>query len=116
VPPSQPATILTGGLLSCCYTSLLLADDAVKVDPKHYAVVTDNDRVRILKAHYGLHDKSVMRSHPAAVAVFLTDGTGKFTFPDGKAQDFTGRRVMRCTTPRRLIFRKTPAIRPSTWS
>lgn len=83
--------LFLGALLSCCYVSMLKAEDAAKVDPKHYTVVTDNDRVRILKAHYGPHEKSVMHSHPASVAVFLTDGTGKFTFPDGKTQEFNGK-------------------------
>jgi quercetin dioxygenase-like cupin family protein len=64
------------------------AQDAVKVDPKHYTVVTENDQVRILKVHYGPHEKSVMHSHPASAAVFLNDGTGTFTFPDGKTQPF----------------------------
>jgi len=67
---------------------VVLAQDAVKVDPKHYTVITENDQVRILKAHYGPHEKSVMHSHPATAAVFLTDGTGQFTFPDGKTKTF----------------------------
>jgi mannose-6-phosphate isomerase-like protein (cupin superfamily) len=71
----------------CCAT-ILQAQDAVKVDPKHYSVVSENDQVRILKAHYGPHEKSVMHSHPNTVAVFLTDAKGTFTFPDGKKQDF----------------------------
>jgi beta-alanine degradation protein BauB len=72
-----------------CYTSLLMAEDAVKVDPKHYTVVTENAQVRVLRVHYGPHEKSVMHSHPATVAVFLTPGSGRFTSPDGKTQDFT---------------------------
>src|SRR6476661_383992 len=71
----------------CCAT-ILSAQDAVKADPKHYSVVTENDQVRILKVHYGPHEKSVMHSHPNTVAVFLTDAKGTFTFPDGKKQDF----------------------------
>jgi len=67
---------------------IVSAQDAVKVDPKHYTVITENDQVRILKAHYGPHEKSVMHSHPATAAVFLTDGNGQFTFPDGKTQTF----------------------------
>ncbi len=69
--------------------SMLRAQDAVKVDPKHYSVVSENDQVRILKVHYGPHEKSVMHSHPNTVAVFLTDAKGTFTFPEGKKQDFT---------------------------
>jgi quercetin dioxygenase-like cupin family protein len=71
-----------------CSATILLAQDAVKADPKHYSVVSENDQVRILKAHYGPHEKSVMHSHPDTVAVFLTDAKGTFTFPDGKKQDF----------------------------
>jgi hypothetical protein len=36
--------------------------------------------------HYGPHEKSVMHSHPNAVAVYLTNGTMVFHFPDGKSQ------------------------------
>lgn len=71
-----------------CSATILSAQDAVKVDPKHYSVVSENDQVRILKVHYGPHEKSVMHSHPNAAAVFLTDAKGTFTFPDGKKQDF----------------------------
>jgi quercetin dioxygenase-like cupin family protein len=81
--------LFLGTMLSCCYTSMAMAEDAVKVDPRHYTVLTENAQVRILKVHYGPHEKSVMHSHPAAVAVFLSTGSGRFTFPDGKTQDFT---------------------------
>jgi quercetin dioxygenase-like cupin family protein len=72
-----------------CSATILSAQDAVKVDPKHYSVVSENDQVRILKVHYGPHEKSVMHSHPDTIAVFLTDAKGQFTFPDGKKQEFT---------------------------
>jgi len=75
-------------LVCVCLGRIVSAQDAVKVDPKHYTVITENDQVRILKAHYGPHEKSVMHSHPATAAVFLTDGKGQFTFPDGKTQTF----------------------------
>ena len=80
--------LLCGAALCLCLAPVLSAQDAVKVDPKHYSVITENDQVRILKAHYGPHEKSVMHSHPATAAVFLTDGKGQFTFPDGKTQAF----------------------------
>jgi quercetin dioxygenase-like cupin family protein len=63
------------------------AQDPVKVDPKHYKVEFENDEVRVLHVTYGAHEKSVMHEHPGVVAVFLTDGQSKFTFPDGKTQD-----------------------------
>ena len=85
------SSALWGVALCLSLVPMLRGQDAVKADPKHYSVITDNDQVRILKVHYGAHEKSVMHSHPNSVAVFLTDAKGKFTFPDGKTQDFTGK-------------------------
>jgi quercetin dioxygenase-like cupin family protein len=70
---------------------IVLAQDAVKVDPKHYTVMSENDKVRIVKVHYGPGEKSVMHSHPNLVAIFLNDSKGQFTFPDGKKQDITAK-------------------------
>ncbi len=61
--------------------------DPIKVDPKHYSVESENDRVRVLRVTYGPREKSVMHSHPASLAVFLTANRARFTFPDGKTQD-----------------------------
>jgi quercetin dioxygenase-like cupin family protein len=61
-----------------------MAQDPVKVDAKHYKVEFENDQVRVLRITYGPHEKSVMHAHPANVAVFLTDGSTKFTLPEGK--------------------------------
>ena len=80
-------TSLCSAVLCLFFAPMLSAQDATKVDSKHYTVVSENDEVRILKVHYGAHDKSVMHSHPDAVAVFLNDGKGLFTFPDGKKQE-----------------------------
>jgi quercetin dioxygenase-like cupin family protein len=62
------------------------AQDPVKVDPQHYKVETENAQVRVLRIHYGPHEKSPMHYHPNSVAVFLTDGHSKFTLPGGKTQ------------------------------
>ena len=61
--------------------------DPVKVDPKHYKVEMENDRVRVLRITYGPREKSVMHSHPDGLAVFLTESSGRFTFPDGRSED-----------------------------
>ena len=82
---------LYGVAVCLCLAPIVSAQDAVKVDPKHYTVVSENDQVRILKVHYGAHEKSVMHSHPATVAVFLTDAKGQFAYPDGKKQDFAAK-------------------------
>jgi len=67
--------------------SAAFAQDPAKVDANHYKVVFENDQVRVLRIHYGPHEKSVMHHHPGAVAVFLADGDVKFSFPDGKSRD-----------------------------
>jgi len=69
--------------------STLFAQDATKVDSKHYTLVSENAYSRIVKAHYGPGEKSVMHSHPDLVAVFLTDGKVKFSYPDGKTEERT---------------------------
>lgn len=76
-------------LASIVLAQVVVAQDAVKTDPKHYSVISENDQVRILKVHYGPHEKSIMHSHPNLAVVYLNDGKGTFTMPDGKKQDFT---------------------------
>ena len=71
--------------------AMLWAQDAAKVDTKHYTVVLENDQVRVLKVRYGPGEKSTMHAHPNSVAVFLTDAKGRFTFPDGKTEETTGK-------------------------
>jgi quercetin dioxygenase-like cupin family protein len=83
---------LAAGLAVLGATALLAgptasAQDATKVDAKHYKVEFENDRVRVLRISYGPHEKSVMHSHPAGVVVYLTDSHAKFTMPGGKTQD-----------------------------
>lgn len=71
--------------LACAMPAL--AQDPVKVDSKHYKVESQNARVRVLRIKYAPGEKSVMHRHPAAVAVFMTDGKMKFTYPDGKTEE-----------------------------
>ena len=53
--------------------------DAVSVAPDHYKVVQENDRVRILEFRGKPGDKTRMHSHPAVVAVAITDAKVRFT-------------------------------------
>ena len=55
-----------------------MAQDPVKVDPKHYKIEVDKSRVRVLRVIYGPHEKSVMHSHPFGVIVYLTGGHLRF--------------------------------------
>ena len=92
-------------LVACCavlcfgVATVAFAQDAVKIDPAHYKVEFENDKVRVLRFHYGPGEKSVMHSHPDAVAVFLTDGKIKFNLPDGKSQDAEGKAGQTQFTP-----------------
>ena len=63
------------------------AQDPVKVDPDHYKVAINNASVRVLKIHYGPHEKSVMHWHPNSVAIPQTTGKVRFYLPGGKHAD-----------------------------
>jgi mannose-6-phosphate isomerase-like protein (cupin superfamily) len=82
-----PRLVLCCAVLCFCVTAVGYSQDAVKVDPGHYKVETENAKVRVLRVHYGAHEKSVMHSHPDSVAIFLTDGMVKMTDANGKTQD-----------------------------
>ena len=68
-----------------------LAQDAVKVDPKHYTVITENTQVRVLHIHYGPHETSVRHSHPNSVVTYLSDGDLKFVLGNGKTISSKGK-------------------------
>ncbi len=63
-----------------------LVRDAIDVDPQHYTVDFENDRVRVIRIKYGPHEKSVMHQHRDAVAVFLSEHQSKFSYPDGSTE------------------------------
>lgn len=65
----------------------VIAQDATKADPNHYKVEFENSRVRVLRVKYGPHEKSIMHSHPDAIAIFQTNGRIKFTYPGGKTEE-----------------------------
>lgn len=66
-------------------------DNPVKVDSKHYKLEFENDRVRVVRVRYGPGEKSVMHDHPALAVVFLTDHHVRFTYPDGKTEEVSGK-------------------------
>lgn len=75
------------GVALCLTAAALHAQDPVKVDAKHYSVLFENDQVRVLKIHYGAHEKSVMHVHPNSVVISLTDMHVKFNLADGTSQE-----------------------------
>ena len=63
-----------------------MTQDAVEAGPNNYKVILDNDRVRVLEYRGSNGDKTPMHSHPAQVAIGITDMKAIFTFPDGQTQ------------------------------
>lgn len=61
--------------------------DPTKVEPKHYKLDFENDRVQVVSVHYGPHEKSSMHDHPGGVVVVVTGGHLKFTDENGKVTD-----------------------------
>ena len=59
-----------------------MAQDAVKVDAKHYKVEFENEQVRVLRIHYGAREKGETHEHILnRVVLYLNDQSG------GKADD-----------------------------
>jgi len=65
--------------------------DAAKLDPKHYQVEYENDRLRVLRIKFGPNEKSVMHRHPSGVVIVLTDCDFRTYLPQGKARNIMGR-------------------------
>ena len=82
-------TVLFATLVFAAKTAM--AQDPVKVDPKHYKVEFENDQVRVLRITYGPHEKSVMHDHPASQVIYLTDAHVKFALPGGKTEEQRGK-------------------------
>src|SRR5207245_10319481 len=63
------------------------AQDPTKVEPKHYKLDFENDRVQVVSVHYGPHEKSSMHEHPGGVVVVLSGGHLKFTDENRKVTE-----------------------------
>ena len=51
--------------------------DPAKVDPQHYKVEFENEQVRVLRIHYGAHEKGALHEHILnRVVVYLNDQPG----------------------------------------
>jgi quercetin dioxygenase-like cupin family protein len=63
------------------------AQDPTKVEPKHYRLMFENERVQVVSVHYGPHEKSDMHDHPGGVVVIVTGGHLRFTDQNGKVTE-----------------------------
>lgn len=75
------------GVLILAVASLAWGQDPTKVEPKHYKLDFENDKVQVVSVHYGPHEKSAMHEHPGGVVVVITAGHLKFTDEDGKTTE-----------------------------
>jgi quercetin dioxygenase-like cupin family protein len=82
-------------------TTAAVAQDPVKVDPKHYQVLFEDAQIRVLRITYGANEKSVMHEHPVGnCVVLLTAGQMRMHTPDGKFTDGTNKAGdVNCTPP-----------------
>jgi quercetin dioxygenase-like cupin family protein len=67
--------------------SFAVAQDPTKVEPKHYKLQFENERVQVVSVHYGPHEKSEMHDHPGGVSVSVTGGHLRFTDQNGKVTE-----------------------------
>jgi quercetin dioxygenase-like cupin family protein len=65
------------------------ADDPVSVDPGHFKVLLDNERVRVLDYQAAPGEKTPMHSHPGYITYDFTGGKTMFTYPTAKSVERT---------------------------
>jgi quercetin dioxygenase-like cupin family protein len=65
----------------------LMEQDPVKVAPKIYKVLLENDRVRVLEVRLKPGGKAPMHSHSAYIAYALSTCKVRFTLSDGKTKE-----------------------------
>lgn len=75
------------GAFICMAAASALAQDPSKVEPKHYKLDFENDKVQVVSVHYGPHEKSGMHEHPGGVVVILTAAHLRFTDENGKTRE-----------------------------
>jgi quercetin dioxygenase-like cupin family protein len=79
--------LLLACVLVCLAVSSASAQDPTKVEPKHYKLDFENDRVQVVSVHYGPHEKSVLHDHPGGVVVSVTDAHLRFTDESGRVRE-----------------------------
>jgi beta-alanine degradation protein BauB len=79
--------LFCAGAFVCLAFSCALAQDPTKVEPRHYKLDFENERVQVVSVHYGAHEKSVLHDHPGGVVVSITEGHLRFTDENGKTRE-----------------------------
>ena len=71
----------------CLAANVAAAQDPTKVEPRHYKLRFENERVQVVDVHYGPHEKSEMHDHPGGVVVVLSAGHLRFTDQNNKVTE-----------------------------
>jgi quercetin dioxygenase-like cupin family protein len=79
--------LFCAGAVLCLSVASSLAQDPTKVEPKHYKLDFENDKVQVVSVHYGPHEKSAMHEHPGGVVVMLSEAHLRFTDENGKVRE-----------------------------
>ena len=82
-------SILIGSAIIFYLAGPAAAQDPVKVAPKQYKAIFNNDRVRVVEATIKPGEKSPMHSHPDYLVYAMAPAKAKFTGTDGKTRDVT---------------------------
>ena len=79
--------LVWAGALVCLATASALGQDPVKVEPKHYTLNFENEKVQVVSVIYGPHEQSGLHDHPGGVVVSITEGHLRFTDENGKTRE-----------------------------
>jgi quercetin dioxygenase-like cupin family protein len=79
--------LFCAAVILCLAVNSAVAQDPTKVEPKHYRLLFENERVQVVSVHYGPHERSQMHDHPGGVVVIVTGGHLRFTDPNGKVTE-----------------------------
>lgn len=78
--------IIFVSFLFCLGIQPSVAQDGVKVDPTHYKVQFENEKIRLLHINVGAGEEAKAHSHSGGVMVFLTDGQLKCKYRSGGSE------------------------------
>ena len=65
----------------------VMAQDPLEVGPDVYKLVFENERVRVLEAHFKVGGKIETHSHPDHFAYVLYPGKMRMSYPDGTSKE-----------------------------
>lgn len=79
--------LFCAAVVVCLAANFAVAQDPTKVEPKHYKLDFESERVQVVNVHYGPHEKSQVHEHPGGVSVSVTGGHLRFTDQNGKVTE-----------------------------